>query len=1836
MSATIRWTLCAVLLSLSPSYESAAQVSFGKTALQGANVLNPTSLQFGPDGRLYVAQEDGHIKAFSIAQGATQFEYNVTATETINLIRQIPNHNDDGTPNPSVTDRLVTGILVAGTAANPVIYVSSSDPRTAIGVDSGLDTNSGTLSRLTWNGSQWVRLDLVRGLPRNEENHASNGMQLEGNTLYLAQGGNANMGAPSNSFAYQSEYALSAAILSIDLAAIGETTYDIPTLDDPSRSNTGPGGSDEGDPFGGNNGLNQAKIIPGGPVQVYSSGWRNSYDLVITEAPGRAGRKYAIDNGANKDWGGLPVGEGPGGNCTNEPNEAGTKSDKDNLHLITGPGYYAGHPAPIRGNPAGAGLYDSNGQPVSPLPADWPPVPASMANPIECDYLGPVTEDGALTSWSTSTNGIAEYTASSFGGSMQGDLLAAFWGNDIVRVQLNAAGDQVLSNTTLFSNVGSQPLDVTAQSDTDVFPGTIWVADYSFAGGGGIFTFTPASGACDLSNPNADSDGDGYTNQDELDNGTDPCSSADIPSDADGDFTSDLNDADDDNDGIDDVDDAFAIDAGNGANTFLPLSYSWFGGDPGTGFFGLGFTGLMTNGETDYLLQYNPENMTAGGAAGKLTVDDVPGGTAGGSTNSQLYGFQFGVNVSGETEPFFVRTSIQNPFFGVAPQDFQSMGLFIGTGDQDNYLKIVTEANNGNGGIEVGLETGGSYSSSSYGASVLGAGSVELYLKVDPDAATVQPGYVINSGARVELGQPVSIPAGWLSGSLAVGILSTSSGAPSFPATWEYMEVVPATVAPNGILAEYDFLEGADPQVLYDLTGNGFNGTLGASADGDGSDPAWTAEGLRLDGTNDFVDIGNTMNIGPDEDQTVLLYFKPDVVSGNQALFNKRGTEPAYHFARLLSNGNVRFQARNTAGSTAYDVQPFGSGAVVEDEYRLLSWRLENGQRLRLGLDDATFADAPFSPSQDFSNGKGFAFGALTLSGNVVNAFNGTLAYARIYNYALTDAEVASAYGEIAQAVAARTSSLTATPPSLDFGEVAEGTASPPQSVVLTNVSGAAVALSSVGLTGSDAAAFTITRDPTGTALAPGDTVHVRVAFAPSSTGAKSAQLEVAHGGQGSPLGVALGGEGTPGTETGAGHWESVAANNSLTPRHENSFVFAGEKFYLMGGRGGITPVEAYDPATQDWSFVTDVPREIHHFQAVEHDGLIYAIMAMKGSGSNEVGLDNVYIFDPVAGAWIVGPAIPADRRRGSAGVAVYNNKFYIVGGLSGGHDGSGTAFSYFDEYDPTTNTWTVLPDAPRPRDHFHAVVVEDKLYAVGGRESGVAGFFNNTIAEVDVYDFSTGTWSTLPAASNIPVPRAASATALLSSEIIVSGGEGNGQTYKRTEAFDPATGSWRQLADAPTSRHATQAAVSNGGMYVAAGSNTQGGGGEAGAANMEAFYLGASTTPSGTPVAPGTLSSTPASLDFGGLPVGTGTSAASTLNNTGGNQGIVITGITIVDDPDEAGDDASAFALNLSFTLPVVVAPGGALDVEALFQPADTGTKGAILRINHASSSSPLDIALGGEGTTSGGSGGTGLLAEYDFLEGADPQRLYDLSGGGRHGTLGTGSGGDTSDPSWTGEGLSFDGADDFVSLGDVLDIGAGEDRTVLLYFKAEALSGNHALFNKRGTEPAYYYARLLSNGNVRAQGRNTSGGNAFDAQPLGSGAVEAGSYHLLSWRLENGQRLRLGLDGGTFADAAFSPSQDFSNGKGFVFGALTLSGNVYNAFNGTLAYARVYDRALTDAEVASAYGEIAQAVAARSGAPSAGSLSASPASLDFGQVEEGDDVASRSVVLTEQQRQR
>ncbi|MEH0155278.1 T9SS type A sorting domain-containing protein [Limibacter armeniacum] len=846
--------LALLLLWVSPLLFAQSSISFKPSNLQGANVGNPTSLQFGPDGRLYVSEVTGKIWALTVQQQGDG-SFKVTNSETITHIMNIKNHDDIGTPNQSVNYRLVTGILVAGTANNPVLYVSSADGRRD-GDD--VDTNSGILTKLTKNGGSWDRVDLIRGLPRSKESHSVNGMDLDeaNNKLYMMVGGNTDAGTPSGGkFFHTPEYYMSSSLLEIDLTKLESMTvwtdkrtntkfvYDLPTIDDPERGNINnthsefpyPQGHpyynksiDINDPFGGHGGLNQAYSEPSSqnPIVIYSRGYRNAFDVVY----GTNKKLYTIDNGAN--GGKMPnIYKSDGTYKSNNPTDfnqaAGDyvtgsiggdmgASTQDQLHYIY-KDFYAGHPNPVRAFPERAGIftYDDNGNQKESYETGELFPSGLKGYPDEGKYLTtyPVNNppDNSLISINSSSNGLDEYTANRFMGKMQGNLIAAIYRDKstsspsynrgfILSVKLNSSGTDVVDQDTLaILEPSDVPLDVTCPED-----GTIWIANFA---SGRIVVLSPdenvscpTPGSVDY-NPEADYDQDGYKNSLEVLNGTDICSASSKPADADNDKVPDAQDTDDDNDGLSDSTDPFVLDKQNGKTTNLPVYYGFDASANDPGFFTSGFTGLMSNGITDYSEQFG-EFVFVKNNPGVFGVKQVNNGSAIGDLNSQEYAFQFGFNVTQQSEPFTITSKLSMSFTYPINKKYFNAGIYLGSGDQDNYLKVGYLYDNGETTAEVVLEVNGTTQINRYPIERLDeAIEVIFMLDVDPANATVQPYLSIDDGETIEqLGEPMSIPTSWLSASdnqgLAAGIISTASPeGDNIAAMWTHFNVVPNDIA---------------------------------------------------------------------------------------------------------------------------------------------------------------------------------------------------------------------------------------------------------------------------------------------------------------------------------------------------------------------------------------------------------------------------------------------------------------------------------------------------------------------------------------------------------------------------------------------------------------------------------------------------------------------------------------------------------------------------------------------------------------------------------------------------------------------------------------------------------------------------------------------------------------------------------------------------------------------------------------------------------------------------------------------------------------------------------
>ena len=889
-------------VGLSGNGQSTATVGFGAKDTVTSQVSNPTSIEFGPDGRLYVSQRFGAVKIFNVTRTGED-SYDATLEEELTTVKNLPNHDDQGNYQSGVGSREVTGLTVTGTADQPVIYVTSSDPRVGgggSGAEKGLDTNSGVVSRLTQQSDgSWEHDMIVRGLPRSEENHATNGVQYyteNGNEyLLLAQGGHTNQGAPSNNFAYTPEYALSAAILRVNLTQINdqysekaaantdaEYLYDLPTLNGTAT------------PFGGQDGENMALLVEGDGVSVFSAGYRNPYDVERT----LDGQVYTVDNGPNGGWGGVPVGEGTDPICTNEPNENGDESNGDNLHYVT-EGFYGGHPNPTRANPDGAGLWEETTDSPQQIGSTAGAVYDGYDGSAECEYQPSAEGDGALWENGASTNGMDEYTASNFDGKMQGDLLTAAFDGNVYRIQLNSDGTDISTQPNAQFSPGNTPLDVDAVGDDGPFPGTVFVAEF----GGAISAYEPNDyGASDGGDgtictgdddPTLDEDGDGYDNADELDAGSDPCSASSTPPDYDDDGTSNVNDPDDDNDGIDDVDDEFAVDPDNGLTTTLPVERTFVKASVSDSLEGVGFTGLMIpeDGSTDYQDLYVPGDTVFGGANPALTVEAVKTGDA--TQNNQQHAYQFGV--APPDEEFVVDTTVTG--FTDDPDSFESAGIFVGTGDQDNYRKLTVNGfgggTSGEYGVQLFGETDGSnldVANPNVSDEFTGPGTTtRLELVVDPttdpapgnsvDEVNVTGYYTIDSGQRTMVGS-TAMPAQWLDTSdgngLAVGVISTSyQGDEQFSVTWNDLNVTTTAEDTNSA----PIADAGDDQTVDEGATVSLDATGSSDPDGDQLGYSWT-QTAGPDVQFDVQDTATPSFTAPEVDSETTLTFEVSVSDG--------------------------------------------------------------------------------------------------------------------------------------------------------------------------------------------------------------------------------------------------------------------------------------------------------------------------------------------------------------------------------------------------------------------------------------------------------------------------------------------------------------------------------------------------------------------------------------------------------------------------------------------------------------------------------------------------------------------------------------------------------------------------------------------------------------------------------------------------------------------------------------------------------------------------------------------------------------------------------------------
>ncbi|MDN5289288.1 MAG: hypothetical protein JWR38_5562 [Mucilaginibacter sp.] len=248
-----------------------------------------------------------------------------------------------------------------------------------------------------------------------------------------------------------------------------------------------------------------------------------------------------------------------------------------------------------------------------------------------------------------------------------------------------------------------------------------------------------------------------------------------------------------------------------------------------------------------------------------------------------------------------------------------------------------------------------------------------------------------------------------------------------------------------------------------------------------------------------------------------------------------------------------------------------------------------------------------------------------------------------------------------------------------------------------------------------------------------------------------------------------------------------------------------------FSGRSMLTQALKYDPHANEWSELANglTPRVQATACYVPATQKIYVIGGIT-SWLHFIYADNIEAIDVKTGkAEILPVKNPMPTAYG--GSAVWENKIYLFGGATGANDersggniGSGT----FYEFDPSTLTFTKLPNMPQEQ-QTAGTIVDGILYTFGGYEPQ----YRTPNKNIYAYDIKNRLWKLI---GKLPRNVSANGVAACGHLIFVAGGY---EDNAFTGFLNTRTNKFTQIkSDVIGRRHANAVVLSNHLMIIGGG----------------------------------------------------------------------------------------------------------------------------------------------------------------------------------------------------------------------------------------------------------------------------------------------------------------------------------------------------------------------------------------------------------------------------------
>ena len=607
--------------------------------------------------------------------------------------------------------------------------------------------------------------------------------------------------------------------------------------------------------------------------------------------------------------------------------------------------------------------------------------------------------------------------------------------------------------------------------------------------------------------------------------------------------------------------------------------------------------------------------------------------------------------------------------------------------------------------------------------------------------------------------------------------------------------------------------------------------------------------------------------------------------------------------------------------------------------------------------------------------------------------------------------------------------------------------------------------------------------------------------------------------------------------------WEEKAPVSVARYAFDGVEVLDG-KIYFTGGKDGSSAkniAERYDPTTNTWETLVSMSVPRHGVACTVLNGKLYAI--------GGVGLSSVEIYDPTSESWSTGPALPSEVNHGTA--ITVNSKIYLVGGRNASEQSLNQVLCF----DPSTIQWTNKVNMPTNRDGGRLVWFENRIWAIGGRDGG-------SINKVESYDPSSNIWQSeqsLTIASNWHVAWVAN------SKIYVCGGYNDSNRLNTVVVYNPTTKQWSNSGNLPENKYVADAVILNDQVYVIAGQTASGvysnkvfaADLNASVAGIYDLYRKDGNASAGTPVVQAEVadgSVTTAKLNATILkylkPEITGQPQAQTVYaDTNATFSVTAEGKYLTyqwkkDGVSLTGETNATLTINDANTT------------------QHDGNYSVVVSNDFGSVESDLTEVLVKDGILNG------LVGWWKFDEGSGTV-AYDSSGNGNDGNL-------TNGPTWVsgkiGGALSFDGVDDFVQTSvasNSLPI------SISTWIYAHDISGSHSIVDS-DAQGQYGHSLIIGyspkNGNYQIEFHDGSVDTSHPAT-------------LNQWThavVQFDSKISFFADGAVKLEQAYQKGN--LNGTNFRMGRHG-SNSSPHMFKGLIDDVRIYDRALSAAEVQALY---------------------------------------------------